>query len=154
MWPKGFPRLLAPRIPETLEVTRGEYYRDGGTTCLEATDDQGKPRRLRLDQHLSSPGWLYLDNWRVPYRSVAEQQILQALTRCLESRPPLPPPSDIKPGELIKRPGGGFAVFGSADLVPSFTLEETGRTTSYIQTVIQRVQSDTYGKHRRVRRRR
>jgi len=79
-------RFLRPSIPQTLEVLEGDYYLDGGSIILSATDHKGKKRKIFKFQHLTSPGWIYLDDWRVPYRGAHEGAILRCLETWLETR--------------------------------------------------------------------
>lgn len=118
---------------------------DGGTITIDVIDTMKKTRRLRLDQNLTSSGRLYLDNWKVPYRTVVEKTILEDIAHCLENRPLLPPPPSIKAGERVKRPGGGGIMFGSQDLVQCFSLNQEDRITWLLSEILRRVSSKDYG---------
>jgi hypothetical protein len=79
-------------LPKQLVLHASRYYMDGGTACLEATDEAGQPHAVMLVQSVfpggntfGIPGRLYLDEELVELRSEREAQVL-ALLRAAEVR--------------------------------------------------------------------
>lgn len=146
MWLKKF-SLLRPSIPQALEVVHGGYYFDGGSILLKALDHKGKERKIFKFQHETSPGWIYLDGWHVPYRSKHEEAVLRCLETWLETRNPLPDESNDPPvGEAIRMPGGGTRVYLSPDIARTMSLSQDNNLTWLTQQLIAHARSDFYGK--------
>ena len=140
-------RLLRPSVPQSLEVTEGDYYLDGGSIILTAKDHKDKPRKIFKFQHLTSPGWIYLDDWRVPFRGTHEEAILRCLEVWLETRSTLPDESTAPPaGEAIRMPGGGTRMYGSSDIARSMSLSRDDNLTWLVQELLSHAHSDSYGK--------
>lgn len=92
-------------LPKKLVIHSSSYCLDGGTACLEATDEVGQPHVVMLVQSVfpggntyGIPGRFYLDGELVPLRTDQESQVL-ALLRAAEIRSTPPPAEQV--GERI-----------------------------------------------------
>lgn len=138
---------MLPSLPQTLDVIEGSYYFDGGSIRLKARDECGVLRAIYKDQHLTSPGWLYLDNWQIPYRSFHEEALLHCLETWVGTRPPLPNESTDPPsGEAIRTPQGGLCVYLSADIARTMSLSQEDNLTWLAHQIITYTRSDSYGR--------
>lgn len=75
-------------LPKRLTIHGSAYFLDGGTTILQATDDEGREHSIMLVQHAFAhaglslnaiPGRLYFDDRLIPMRSELEAQVVQLL---------------------------------------------------------------------------
>jgi hypothetical protein len=93
-------------VPTKLVLRSSQYFLDGGTTVLIATDAGGRERSVMLVQSLlpgngsfGTLGRLHLDGKPVPVRSELESQVLAALR---EARVDYSAPAGEEAGERIQ----------------------------------------------------
>ena len=71
------------KLPPNIRLIYGYRYFDGGTIRLHATDDNGAPFEIQLNQHLLSgstaPGRLFYNGTLVGVRSDCENALLRIL---------------------------------------------------------------------------
>jgi len=143
-----------PRLPPSLRVTETHYLLDGGTTIIEAQDPSQKTWQITLTQHMIRTGWfcrspgrLYVEGYKIPFRSELEQELRRLLHASLEElrQREEEEPVESPWAEQMKQ-RGAIVLFGSPDLEERGWLSPKQFMIRNLEEVIKYVESDKYGK--------